>query len=524
MKLDDLLVILSILSYLYSIVLVSRIHWNSITKPMLVVLGILLVVLRAWSLLLDAAVIIAVLAVNDERVKFRDCVYLVLASAFGSLGSFFLIPLWLFNKSKYRLGVVFIISVLLFASIVIFKMVSWTMSEKAWTIEVYIVLLFIWGFTLMIQEFRSIKSYFGLQMVLTVVLLLVSLLTEDLSCLIGAYICISLINVKIFPRLIFLLLSIALLGILILSSLGFTDLVRLGYSFTTAIVITFIVGPLLSAFKGTGVITISGNSGTGKSTLAKSLSCALSVKTDLVEGDGDHKYERGHPKWSEVTHLNPKANFLHRQVNAMKRLKGGYGITRTEYDHSTGKFEWGKRYRNPVWSIFVGLHTNFLKSAMELEDLAIHLEVDECLKWNWKYIRDRDKRGYTREQVDGAIKSREKDKEMFIDTQGKNVDVKITYQGPNDIDYLNSENILPCVAYKFEVKQEIDICRLLDYNHVNYDYRENHIVFHIPSDFTFHLKNKWDSELNYFCGFARWEENSVLCQVLLWILLDRRKV
>lgn len=512
-----------IMIFLYNIIMMRNIKTKTIPIVMFFLLSIVLLILREFQLLLDASIVVALLFAHDRQVSFFDIILIGLSATIGSLASFLLIPLWLLQKAKFQINIAWIACVIIFTIVAVGKLYFWDSDEKLWSINTYMILLFIWGVALIIQEFKSIKSHFGLQLLLSITLLLASLVTGDLSCLVGAFISIALLNVYVFPRLIFLILSTILLNILVLASLDYVDVMRVLYSFTAAGLITFIMSPFIKTFKGSGIITISGNSGTGKSTLAKNLSIALTSRTEIVEGDGDHKYERGHDKWAELTHLNPKANYIHRQVNAMRRLKGGYGITRSEYDHSTGKFQWGKRYKNPVWSLFVGLHTNYLIRENLHQDLSIHLEVDESLKWNWKYIRDRDKRGYTRKEVEDAITTREFDKERFIDIQGVNADINILYCGPKGVDHLKSENKLSCVQYEIKVKKEVDICRLLDYNLVDYDYDGLHISFVVPADFKFHLKPNWNFDLNYFCGFSNWEKNSGICQILLWILSERKK-
>ncbi|MDG0794542.1 glycosyltransferase 87 family protein [Cohnella ginsengisoli] len=86
-------------------------------------------------------------------------------------------------------------------------------------------------------------------------------------------------------------------------------------------------------------IGIGGDSGVGKSTLLEDIKLLLNDKKMLeIEGDGDHKWERGDSNWEEYTHLNPKANHLHRQSEHLSSLKRGGTIERIVYDHVTGKF------------------------------------------------------------------------------------------------------------------------------------------------------------------------------------------
>lgn len=61
------------------------------------------------------------------------------------------------------------------------------------------------------------------------------------------------------------------------------------------------------------IIGISGDSGAGKSILLEDIRSIIGMDNIThLEGDGEHKWERGHQKWQEHTHLDPKANYLHK--------------------------------------------------------------------------------------------------------------------------------------------------------------------------------------------------------------------
>lgn len=51
-----------------------------------------------------------------------------------------------------------------------------------------------------------------------------------------------------------------------------------------------------------------------------------------------HKWQRGHEKWNELTHLDPKANNLHEEIYYyyLKRLKMRRKISKRIYDHNIG--------------------------------------------------------------------------------------------------------------------------------------------------------------------------------------------
>ena len=80
-------------------------------------------------------------------------------------------------------------------------------------------------------------------------------------------------------------------------------------------------------------IGITGDSGTGKSTLVSQIQNMFKKeKILLIEGDGDHKWERNEKMWEQYTHLNPKANFLYRQAQNIEQLRNGRRVNRVDYD------------------------------------------------------------------------------------------------------------------------------------------------------------------------------------------------
>ena len=86
------------------------------------------------------------------------------------------------------------------------------------------------------------------------------------------------------------------------------------------------------------LIGIGGDSGAGKSTLLHSLARMFKHSVTLLEGDGDHRWERGNQNYEIFTHLNPRANYLERQAENLYLLKKGEVILRPDYDHTTGNF------------------------------------------------------------------------------------------------------------------------------------------------------------------------------------------
>lgn len=175
-------------------------------------------------------------------------------------------------------------------------------------------------------------------------------------------------------------------------------------------------------------IGIAGDSSTGKSTLTRLVQQALGERNLLyIEGDGDHRWERGDSQWQEFTHLNPKANYLYRQAQDLRQLRLGNAVMRVEYDHNTGHFTQAKRIRPKNYVMLCGLHAMYLPQARRYLDLKIYMDVDEKLRRFWKIQRDVQHRGYSREKILRQIEERVPDAARYIYPQKNYADLLIHY-------------------------------------------------------------------------------------------------
>jgi uridine kinase len=100
-----------------------------------------------------------------------------------------------------------------------------------------------------------------------------------------------------------------------------------------------------------------------------------------------HRWERGSEYWKSHTHLDPRANKLHTDLEHTKQLKTGKGIHRQFYDHATGKFTLPKFIRPNKLILFEGLHSFYLNDQSEIYDLKIYMEPQEELRRWWKVKR-----------------------------------------------------------------------------------------------------------------------------------------
>jgi uridine kinase len=182
------------------------------------------------------------------------------------------------------------------------------------------------------------------------------------------------------------------------------------------------------------LIGISGNSSSGKNTMTNILQNLLgSHSTAVLEGDDYHKWERGHDRWQDYTHLNPRANFLEMMAENTKSLLTGRAIYQKHYDHSAGKFTKPRLVKTSKNIIINGLHTFYLKSLRDHFDLKVFLSPNEDLRVAWKINRDVRDRGASVDQVLASIDHRKQDAKLHIEPQREMADWIIEYKPVVDL-------------------------------------------------------------------------------------------
>lgn len=225
-------------------------------------------------------------------------------------------------------------------------------------------------------------------------------------------------------------------------------------------------------------IAIAGDSGSGKTTLVELLSRYLgSHSVLLLEGDGDHRWERGMAEWKKYTHLNPKANYLYRQAEDIEKLRTGNGVQRTEYDHDTGTFKKAKKVYSRRFIILCGLHSLYLPQMRRIADLKIYMDVDKKLRYYWKIQRDMEQRGYCLDDILQQIKKRAQDSSKYIVPQKDYADIIIHYFDQTLQDYRDNNHEI-VLSLKLTLDSEINVEPLLSilaqYNiNAVYDYSDD---------------------------------------------------
>ena len=182
------------------------------------------------------------------------------------------------------------------------------------------------------------------------------------------------------------------------------------------------------------IIGIGGDSAAGKNTLLSDIKLLLGERLLELEGDADHKWGRGDENWQQFTHLNPKANYLHKQANDLLALKYGKSILRGDYDHVTGGFKEQKVINPKEFIILCGLHPFYLPIARKAIGLKIYLDTEKKLRHQWKILRDMQERGYSKETVLEQINKRTGDAKKHIYPQKEFADLIISYSAEGDLE------------------------------------------------------------------------------------------
>lgn len=172
------------------------------------------------------------------------------------------------------------------------------------------------------------------------------------------------------------------------------------------------------------VIGISGDSGSGKDTIARGLGALFGAeRTTQVSGDDYHLAERHDPLWDDLTHLDPAANDLARLAADVAALARGSEVSVRPYDHGTGRFGPMLRHTPRPVVIVNGLHSLYTPELRAELDLRVHLDTDEDLRVRLKTRRDIQQRNHTRAELAELMARRRDDAERYIRPQAEHADI-----------------------------------------------------------------------------------------------------
>ena len=190
------------------------------------------------------------------------------------------------------------------------------------------------------------------------------------------------------------------------------------------------------------LLGVVGDSASGKTTLTKGIVNLLGKENvTAICSDDYHKYNRKQRAEMNITALHPDCNYIDIMEQQFTALKQGRPILKPNYNHSTGDFD-APTYVKPTRFVIIegllGFHTRVMR---DLFDVKVYLDPPEEVRINWKLQRDMSKRGYTRDEVIAALKSREHDTEAFIRPQKRYADITISFfpQENKDDDRMNAD-------------------------------------------------------------------------------------
>ena len=172
------------------------------------------------------------------------------------------------------------------------------------------------------------------------------------------------------------------------------------------------------------VVSIAGDSGSGKDTLAKAIIGITGERSSVnISGDDYHKYDRSKGEWAAVTHLNPEANDLDKFASDIMRLKLSQPIRKRRYDHRSGTLGRLKKISPKDFVVASGLHSFSNRKLKDLADISIYLDMENDLRRHLKLQRDVKIRNKGLNDTVKVIEKRAADFKKYVAPQQFNADI-----------------------------------------------------------------------------------------------------
>ncbi|MDB4661714.1 hypothetical protein OAE69_03330 [Gammaproteobacteria bacterium] len=284
------------------------------------------------------------------------------------------------------------------------------------------------------------------------------------------------------------------------------------------------------------LISIAGDSSSGKDTLSDALQdIFLHGKSISISGDNYHKWDRGMPMWSIMTHLNPKANNLDQYKDDIFNLKSRKNIVSQYYQHDTGKMTLPFLSRSNEFILASGLHALYDQEVAKASHLNIYLDIDEGLRRFLKIKRDTSKRNQGKKEIINSIEKRIFDAKKYIHPQKKYADIIFKVCPVNDISQVNSQEEpklkleiytnyrLPIDSLK---KTIIGICGLYMDIDSNDDYKYKITIEgeSTPDDMVEAVSMLGDDFLNFIDNRPIWHGGNLGIMQLISLLMLKSKI
>jgi phosphoribulokinase len=180
------------------------------------------------------------------------------------------------------------------------------------------------------------------------------------------------------------------------------------------------------------IIGIVGDSGSGKSTMARGVRAILGdANVTHLCADDYHRFDRAERAERGLTPLHPLANHLDIMELDLERLKAGLPILKPVYDHRDGTLRRPEHVRPRDFVIVEGLLCFHPAKARALFDVRVYLEPAERVRRGWKLRRDIARRGYTEAAVLTELEQREPDAATYIRPQRQHADIVVQFAPPS---------------------------------------------------------------------------------------------
>lgn len=202
------------------------------------------------------------------------------------------------------------------------------------------------------------------------------------------------------------------------------------------------------------MLALTGDTATGKTTLARGLVAALGAsRSTAISLDDYQRHDRAERAGRGLTALHPAANHLDVMDQHLQLLALGQPILQPVYDHSTG------RLRRPVlvtpreYVIVEGFLPLHNKVARACFDVTVFVELPEPARRMLELRRDVHGRGLTEQEVLAELERRKPEVQAFVSPQRAFADIVLHFapieeRGEDASDPLSATVLLrPTIAH-----------------------------------------------------------------------------
>lgn len=181
------------------------------------------------------------------------------------------------------------------------------------------------------------------------------------------------------------------------------------------------------------MIGIVGDSGAGKSTMARGLAQVLGIDRTLIICMDDYiKHDRKRRADLGVTAHDPAGNHVDILEQHVALLRDGQPILKPVYNHNGGVLEPAEYVAPRDFIILEGLLGYSTPALRDAYDVKFFLHPQEQLRLRWKFQRDTTQGGYTVEQVMAALDRLNRDSVTYVEPQRGYADMVVSFYPPDE--------------------------------------------------------------------------------------------